>query len=505
MQEPAFLDDALTHWATTSPDATALHFVGAATSYGALEKAADHLAAHLISLGVSRGDRVVVYAAKSPNVIAAVYAIIRIGAIYVPLDPSAPQERLNTLIAATTPAALMADPARVTLLATQHTSMKRVNLESELPEPASPDVVRARALERSSDDPAYILMTSGSTGTPKGICHTHKSGLAYAQMAAKRCDLTQTDRVSHHTPLHFDMSIFDVFSTALAGAMCVIIPEMYAKIPASLAKLVQDARITVWYSVPYALIQMTERGALDTRDFSALRIIMLAGERIPPAALKTFSHHAPNATFLNAYGPTETNHCTTATFTHDALDGITPLSIGRPDDGVIARIGEGFLEDETGELLIASEQVMRGYWNDPVRTDAAFTILTSADGETRKYYRTGDLVSRDKAGNLVLLGRMDRQIKLRGYRIELDEIEHVLGRAPNVTEAAVIVKDDALYGFVCGPADLDITALNAYAAAHLPAYAVPACITGLTQLDRTSTGKIDRNALATRRHDIATA
>ena len=122
--------------------------------------------------------------------------------------------------------------------------------------------------------------------------------------------------------------------------MCVVvIPEMYAKLPASLSQLAQDEAITVWYSVPYAIIQMVERGVLADRNLTALRVVMFAGENMPPAAIKAFSRHTPKATFFNAYGPTETNHCTTAVLTHDDLDGVSPIPIGRPDAGVTAPLG----------------------------------------------------------------------------------------------------------------------------------------------------------------------
>ena len=484
------LDDALAHWAQTTPEAPARSHLGQVTTSDMLNQSADAIAAHLMSQGVAKGDRVVVYAAKAPHTIAAVYGVLRAGAVYVPIDPGAPEGRIAQCLEQVTPAYILTDPPRMARASALTAAIPCADLTQTFPaaDPVTPH-------ERSPDDPAYILMTSGSTGTPKGILHTHKSGLAYARMTADLCALRANDRVSHHTPLHFDPSIFDIFSAARAGAFTVIIPEMYTKIPASLAQLTQDEAITVWYSVPYALIQLSERGALDTRDFSALRIVMFAGEKMPPAALKSFAAHTPNATFLNAYGPTETNHCVTARLTHADLDGISPIPIGFPDAGVTAQISD------SGELLIASDQVMQGYWNDPPRTAAAFVDTPDETGQTRRFYRTGDIVQRLASGALLLIGREDRQIKLRGYRIELDEIERALTNAPGVTEAAVLLHDEALHAFITGPAIEALEPIRAAIATTLPPYALPEHITALRSLARTSTGKIDRNALLGRLKD----
>lgn len=490
-----FLDDPITHNAQASPDAQALCMLGQGLSYAALNEQVDQIATVLLERSVAKGDRVIICAAKSPLAIAAIYAVLRIGAIYVPIDPAAPVERLAAQIANVSPVLIIADATRLGALADSARSVPLLDLGQPMTGKTSPDKLRDRCAKRSADDPAYILMTSGTTGSPKGIVHTHKSGLAYAQMAANLCALRSSDRVSHHTPAHFDMSIFDIFSTAVAGACVVIIPEMHAKLPASLSELTQSEGITVWYSVPYALIQMVERGALAERDLSALRIVMFAGEKMPPAALKAFSNHAPNAVFLNAYGPTETNHCTTSVLKHDDLDGTSPLPIGLPDVGVTARIGPDSAEASTGELLIAGDQVMSQYWNAPDQTAATFCTLPDSSGQIRRFYCTGDIVRRTETGALMLIGRKDRQIKLRGYRIELDEVELALVNTPFVTEAVVMARDQALRAFVTGASKCDLEQVKRQVESVLPPYAVPQHIEWLESMPRTSTGKIDRAKL----------
>lgn len=490
-----FLDDALDYWAGRTPTAAAISLLGRAASYSELNERVDSLAAVLLSQGVDQGDRVVLHARKSVEAIAAIYAVVRIGAIYVPIDPTAPLDRCATLIEMADPKLILADDACAKRLVDLATKVECLSFSGDLALGSEAADVDERKLNRTIDDSAYILMTSGSTGSPKGILHTHKSGMAYATMAANLVEMSRDDRVSHHTPLNFDMSIFDVFATAQAGACVVVMPEAYTKMPASLSKLVQDEKISVWYSVPFALAQFVERGALDDRDLSALRLVMFAGEKMPPAILQSFARYVPNAIFMNAYGPTETNHCTTAEFRKQELDGSTALPIGHPDVGVAIRIGDGPEPATSGELLVASDQLMQGYWNDAERTNAAFVLLPDESGVSRRFYRTGDIVEQESDGTLNLVGRADRQVKLRGFRIELDEIELSLNNAPSVSEAAVVLQNQRICAFVSGRALSDLSLIKTHIAKTLPPYAIPEEFISLERLDRTATGKIDRNAL----------
>lgn len=498
MHSAAFLDDALRHHATATPHAEAICLLGEVTTYAELETQVENLAAHLTASGVGRGDRVIVCAAKSPALIAALYAVLRVGAAYVPIDPGAPPERLSAQVAAAAAVFAMTDRPRMPRFSDLFEPSDLLDLNTPI-SAKYPQSNRVN-VERSVKDVAYILMTSGTTGTPKGIVHTHQSAMAYVRMSASLCDLRSSDRVSHHTPVHFDMSIFDIFSTAYVGACTVIIPEMHAKLPASLSELIQSQQVTIWYSVPFALIQLVERGVLSDRDLSALRVVMFAGEKMPPGPLKSFAESVPDALFLNAYGPTETNHCTTASFRLGDLDGVSPLPIGAAMDGTRTHIGTNAAELEEGELLIASDQVMREYWEQPDLTDASFCTLSDERGKPVRYYRTGDIVRRDGDGQLLLIGRADRQIKLRGFRIELDEVELALTNSGPVSEAVVTVINDGLFAFVTGSSKPDLEFVRARIAETLPQYAQPHTIEWLEQMPRTSTGKIDRTKLTELAH-----
>jgi amino acid adenylation domain-containing protein len=358
----------------------------------------------------------------------------------------------------------------------------------------------------TEQDLAYILYTSGSTGVPKGIVHTHRSGLSFAAWAADAYGVQHSDRLSNHAPLHFDLSTFDLFASAIAGATTVVLPEATTRLPASLSKLMADERLTIWYSVPYALIQLLQRGGLGARDLSTLRWVLFAGEPFPTKHLRQLMAALPQARFSNLYGPTETNVCTYFHVPPLPADSDEPIPIGRPCANVEALVVDAADQPvsagQTGELLIRGPVVMRGYWGQPEKTNRGFYRRSAFSQFDDVFYRTGDLVQQLPDGNFKYLGRKDRQIKTRGYRVELDEIEVALlahadvdeaavfavpdGQGSNRIEACVILKP----GVVLTPAQL-----VEYLARRLPPYAVPAQLSVADDFPRTTTGKIDRRSL----------
>jgi len=358
----------------------------------------------------------------------------------------------------------------------------------------------------TEQDLAYIMYTSGSTGPPKGMMHTHHSGLSYAGAAASLYDVTFEDRLSNHSPLHFDMSTFDYFSGPLVGACTVIIPEAYAKLPASLSQLIEDERLSVWYSVPFALIQLLLHGALSQRDLSALRHVMFGGEPFPSKYLAGLMQRLPNAQFCNVYGPAEVNQCTYYFVPDDWPADAPPVPLGKIWDNaegiVIDEAGGLQKPGQAGELLIRSPTMMRGYWNRPELNAHAFYERPVTEDVNDRFYRTGDLVIEQEDGELRFLGRLDRQVKVRGFRIELDEVESALVSHRLVEEAAV-------YAVPCLDGTLDIQAsvclkepgacaadeLVKHLAGLLPGYANPSHIETMDAFPRTTSGKIDRNLL----------
>ena len=245
----------------------------------------------------------------------------------MPLDPFAPVGRLSFVIrncgirhlvtsdfkldGVTEMAAQTGLTCAIGLSAPGELPLRTLSWEDVAAAPETPP-----AVSLTEQDLAYILYTSGSTGDPKGIMHTHRSGLTFAQWGVDTYELRGDDRLSNHAPLHFDLSTFDFFAGALAGATTVIIPEALTKFPVNLSRLIQNERITVWYSVPYALIQLLLNGAMERHDLSSLRWVLFAGEPFPTKHLRPLMARLPEARFSNLYGPTETNVCTFITLLH---------------------------------------------------------------------------------------------------------------------------------------------------------------------------------------------
>jgi acyl-coenzyme A synthetase/AMP-(fatty) acid ligase len=282
-----------------------------------------------------------------------------------------------------------------------------------------------------------------------------------------------------------------------------------ARLPASLAALISEEKLTVWYSVPFALMQLLQRGGLESRDLSALRCVLFAGEPFPPKHLHQLMRVLPRASFFNLYGPTETNVCTFYEVSAVQGNEERPLPIGQACANtellVVDAEDEPVAPDEIGELLVRSPTTMPGYWDRPEQTSRAFLRQSARPPFEEVFYRTGDLVQREADGNYQFLGRKDRQVKVRGFRIELDEIEVALLSHAAVEEAAVYLRPDAEETISIETAVVARTGtaptsleLSRYLSERLPSYAIPNPILIVDQLPRTSTGKIDRRTLRER-------
>ena len=509
---------AVTNSAEVHPDRPAIRCSGESLTYAELEMRSNGMANVLLDLGLRKGERVGIFMNKSLESAIAIYGIMKAGGAYVPLDPFAPVGRIGFVINDCGIRHVITNEAKreqINQIFTNGTCVEHViglapskDLQANyVPwEDTQSALVTPVDLHLTEQDLAYILYTSGSTGVPKGIMHTHRSGLSFAEWASSTYSLSYNDRVSNHAPLHFDLSTFDFFATAIAGGTTVIIPEALTKFPANLSKLMEDERISVWYSVPFALIQLMERGNIQTRDLSALRWVLFAGEVFPTKHLRQLMSMLPGIRFSNLYGPTETNVCTYYHVDRIPADSDDTIPIGRPcaniEDLVLDLDDQSVPPGEVGELLIRGGVVMKGYWGQPEKTATGFYKRPSLEHFEDIFYRTGDLVQLDENGNYRYLGRKDRQIKTRGYRVELDEIEAALlahegvqeaaaypvpdQHGSNLIEAAVILRESV---------ELDQSDLVDHLAQRLPAYAIPMRIDILEDFPRTSTGKINRREL----------
>jgi amino acid adenylation domain-containing protein len=480
----------------------------AQVTYRELVELSSEICRVLQSRGVQPGDRVGVYAPKSVETVAAIFGILEAGAAYVPVDPSAPPRRNLEILTDCSVRAVVTEELRAGKLRVEsgraldplddlHPLRRWGASMVLLGEP------HERELEPAPPGLAYILYTSGSTGKPKGVMHTHASALSFIEWCSAEFLPTSQDRFSSHAPFHFDLSILDLYVPLRHGGAVVLIGEEAGKKPLQLAELIRDQRLTVWYSTPSILRLLLDFGKMNREDAATLRLVLFAGEVFPMKHLRALMSVWPHPGYYNLYGPTETNVCT-----YYAVPGKLPwsdsetLPIGSACSGDELKVvdGEGreVAPGTEGELLASGGSVMLGYWNRPEITKSLFAV----DAAGRRWYRTGDVVADEGKGVFRFLGRRDRMVKRRGYRVELGEIESALYRHEKVAEAAAVALPDAESGVLIkafvrwsGQAAPSIIELKQFCAANLPLYMVPDRFELLAELPKTSTDKVDYQAL----------
>ena len=502
------LEDLLTAGTKHSPGAiAALESDGPSISYYDLNEYAGRVERALVALNVKGGDRVGLCVPKRISALASLFGILKSGAAYVPADVSAPAARNAYIFNDCAVKALIVDAPRADALQrelggsawTRHPFPADGAHQEDLLILA-PREARAES-GASARDLAYILYTSGSTGRPKGVMHSHATALAFVDWCSEEFKPLANDRFSSHAPFHFDLSILDIYVPIKHGASVVLIASEPGKHPGTLADIITERRITTWYSTPSILRMLVEYGRLAEHDCSALKLVIFAGEVFPIKHLRALMALWHRAGYYNLYGPTETNVCTYHKVPSVVPDEVASLPIGRKCSGddtlVVTESGKEAQRGEEGELLVAGRSVMLGYWNLPQRNADAFREI---DG--RLWYKTGDIVREDETGDYIYVGRRDRMVKRRGFRVELGEIEAALHRHAAIPEAAVVATTNnqgevQIHAFITSSDEKPPSTikLKQFCAQNLPIYMVPDRFTVLQELPKTSTDKIDYQRL----------
>lgn len=515
------LHQAITGFAESQSNKEAFRVNGEGLTYVELDEASNRVASWLVGKGVKKGDRVGLFLTKSLEQVVALYGILKAGAAYVPIDPAAPAGRVQFIIEDCGIEVLVSEPSKMKFLRTHEFAGLRFVIggdeeqgwgETEVVPWSAAVAQEATPLEVDilEENLAYIIYTSGSTGEPKGLMHTHSSGLAYVKMSGQLYEVGPDSRLGNHAPLHFDVSTFEYLTGPYFGATTVLIPEETLLFPQAVTELIASEQLTHWYSVPLALIQLLERGGLEGHaGQDSMRWFLSGGEPLAPKYLHRLRRVWKQAHFSNSYGPTETNQCT---FFHilsgeENEEELLPIPLGKACPKYELRVvdEEGdFLKEGQGELLVKSGSLMQGYWNRPDLTEKAFEEIELHSGITETYYRTGDLVSLEGDGRYHFLGRKDRQIKFRGYRLELDEVESVFNELQEVEEVAVVFGESAngekslRAAITPSSEEVTVSMLRNLVRQRLPSYGIPEEIQLWPSFPRTGSGKIDRRQVGER-------
>jgi nonribosomal peptide synthetase DhbF len=485
--------------AARAPDAAAVACAEGDLSYAELNARANQLARRLVSLGAGPERLVAVAMDRSLELVVAVMAVLKSGAAYMPIEPGYPPDRIGFMLAESEPVAVLTTQAASQSLppGARYLAVDAPSVAAELarlPEGDLPRVVHPAS-------PAYLIYTSGSTGRPKGVLISHEGIVNYLARQHGEFGLTAADRFLHKASITFDASVWEIFVPLTIGGTVVVARPDGQRDPAYLVQLIRDQRVTVAAFVPSMLrVFLAEPGAAEC---ASLRQVRSGGEELSVTIRDQLFNVLPAAELHNGYGPTEV---TVGTFSRECMpdDRAARIPIGRPDWNVRAYVLDDRLQPVPagvrGELYVAGPQLARCYLGRPALTAERFVPCPFGSvGE--RMYRTGDLVRWNSAGELVFLGRADGQVKVRGFRVELGEIEAVLAAQDGVAQAAVVVQEDPLgdrlvaYVVPAPGHSLDAAALRQAAARALPGYMVPAAILELDALPLSAAGKLDRRAL----------
>jgi amino acid adenylation domain-containing protein len=512
----SLLHDYVSRHARAHADDVAAVMNGRSVTYGDLDALSDRLAHWLIGVGCETGDRVCLLAPKSLGSIIGIIGTLKAGCVYVPLDAPGPVARTRKMVDA-------ADPK--VILATERTD-DLIPAITTGPRPATAWIgsatvegIRGEGEEWKTGpsgpprpsldvhDLAYIMFTSGSTGDPKGVMITHANVSHFVEWATSHFRIRRGDRQSGHTPLHFDLSVFDLFGTFAAGAELHMVPAEKNLAAPALVDFIRSSELTQWFSVPASLTYMVTHADLETADLPSLERLLWCGEVLPTPILRRWMQRFPNVEFTNLYGPTETTIASSAfTVAETPARDDANIPIGVPCDGEELLVLDQDLRPvppgEVGDLYIGGVGLSPGYWRDEAKTADAFIPHPHRDAGER-LYRTGDRATVGTDGLFSFRGRADTQIKSRGFRIELGEIEAAVGTLGLVGEWAVVsITTQGFEGaaICCAYAPrvdraIEIHELRSALATMLPSYMLPSRWRSFEALPKNANGKIDRRVL----------
>lgn len=503
--------------AANQPNAHVLQLKDQVLTYRELDSKTAKVAAEIAKFVPVNETCVGMFIEKSITAVVSIYSILRANATYVPLDVKNPVDRLSYITEQCGINTFVTTPGNVAklrdVLGERIATTNLLILDDEKEGEDSLTVEPAKVaydgptetVTVNSQSLAAVLYTSGSTGVPKGVMLSHQAICKFVDWSVEYFGLNNEDRCISHAPLHFDLSIFDIFASHNAGATTVLVPDGMSGNPRYLTKLMDTQGITVWQSVPSVLVLLLKYGGIDSYEYQNLRHVLFAGEKLSTENAKKLASSLKDTMLHNIYGATETNNTFLYSFPSSLGDGIPdPLPIGKPysyvDFMVVDANGNTAAIGEEGELFVKTPTLMRGY-----RNNKAFLYESDA---AHGFFKTNDIVKRLEDGNIQFCGRADDVIKSNGYRINLTEIETALQTHDKVREVGIISEPDDEIGnkiiaiLSSEHSDLSILELKTYCSKKLPSYAVPHDFDiHRDPLPKTSSGKVNKQQLKTARQN----
>ncbi|MFF8973062.1 amino acid adenylation domain-containing protein [Streptomyces sp. NPDC014995] len=479
------------------PEAVALRTPTGEITYRELNTRAERFAHALRGQGIGTDDTVGLHMQHGTDTIVAILAVLKAGASYLPLDPGYPPERIAFMVRDSEAAAVITD---------QHPSSRLLDLpvpvltRERMQSSPGPMHSGATAARARPDSIAYLIYTSGSTGTPKGVEVEHRSLANRLQWDAATFPLGPGDAVLHHTSLSFDISVWEIFTPLISGATLVLGASGLSRDPHRLLQVMRDTGVSVLACVPSLLDVLLEERHPALADISGLRYVFCGGETLSPELCRRFHALESSAELHNFYGPSECTIDVTSWHCRPQ-DGLSQVPIGRPLTHVSVHVldeaGAVVPPGYPGELYVGGAGVARGYRNRPDLTTERFVPDPFTSRPHGRLYRTGDLVRMSRDGVLHFIGRSDGQVKVRGHRIELDEIRCTLERHPEVRTAVVRVMSGRIEAHIVPtPAgEPSVGGLLQHVRSSLPEYMVPSALAVVDSVPVTRNGKIDYAAL----------